>query len=86
MKTKEELTSLKAEVEAVNAKLTELTEEELAQVCGGDAAVTQLGGAGFPGYIYKFDAEGQRGDAADTQLGRKVIAQVGRNPVTAILE
>ena len=85
MKTKEELTALKAEVEAVNAKLTELTEEELAQVCGG-AAVAQLGGAGFPGYIYKFDAEGQRGDTADTQLGRKVIAQVGRNPVAAILE
>ena len=31
MKTKEELTALKAEVEAVNAKLTELTEEELAR-------------------------------------------------------
>ena len=35
MKTKEELNALKKEVEAVNDKLAELTEEELAQVSGG---------------------------------------------------
>ena len=35
MKTKEELNALKAEVEAVSKKLSELTEEELAQVTGG---------------------------------------------------
>ena len=35
MKTKEELNALKEEVEAVNRKLQELTEEELAQVSGG---------------------------------------------------
>ena len=35
MKTKEELNALKEEVEAVNKKLLELTEEELAQVSGG---------------------------------------------------
>ena len=35
MKTKEELNKLKEEVEAVNEKLSELTEEELAQVSGG---------------------------------------------------
>ena len=34
-KTKEELNKLKEEVEAVNEKLQELTEEELAQVSGG---------------------------------------------------
>ena len=34
-KTKEELNALKEEVEAVNEKLAELTEEELAQVTGG---------------------------------------------------
>ena len=34
-KTKEELKALKKEVEAVNEKLAELTEEELAQVSGG---------------------------------------------------
>ena len=35
MKTKEELNALKEEVETVNKKLAELTEEELAQVTGG---------------------------------------------------
>ena len=35
MKTKEELNKLKEEVEAVNEKLAELTEEEIAQVSGG---------------------------------------------------
>ena len=35
MKTKEELNALKEEVETVNKKLQELTEEELAQVSGG---------------------------------------------------
>ena len=35
MKTKEELKALKEEVEALNKKLHELTEEELAQVTGG---------------------------------------------------
>ena len=35
MKTKEELNTLKEEVEAVNRKLHELTEEDLAQVVGG---------------------------------------------------
>ena len=35
MKTKEELNALKEEVENVNRKLHELTEEELAQVSGG---------------------------------------------------
>ena len=35
MKTKEELNALKEEVETVNKKLAELTDEELAQVSGG---------------------------------------------------
>ena len=35
MKTKEELCALKEEVETVNEKLHELTEEELEQVSGG---------------------------------------------------
>ena len=37
MKTKEELNALKEEVETLNEKLAELTEEELAQVSGGAA-------------------------------------------------
>ena len=36
MKTKEELNALKNEVEALNKKLAELTEEELEQVTGGE--------------------------------------------------
>ena len=35
MKTQEELNILKEEVETLNNKLAELTEEELAQVIGG---------------------------------------------------
>ena len=35
MKTAEELTALKEEVENLNKKLAELTDEELAQVSGG---------------------------------------------------
>ena len=35
MKTKEELNKIKEEVETVNKKLHELTEEELEQVTGG---------------------------------------------------
>lgn len=35
MKTKEELNALKEEVEALNKKLAELTDEEFAQVSGG---------------------------------------------------
>ena len=39
MKSIEELNALKEEVEALNKKLAELTEEELAQVSGGGALV-----------------------------------------------
>ena len=51
MKTKEELNALKEEVETLNEKLHELTDEELAQVTGGadsstimntNAFITQL--------------------------------------------
>ena len=38
MMTKEELNALKEEVEALNKKLAELTEEELAQVSGGEVS------------------------------------------------
>ena len=37
MKTKEELNALKEEVEALNQKLAELSEEELKQISGGYA-------------------------------------------------
>ena len=42
MKTKEELNALKEEVETVNKKLAELTEEELTQVSGGAAGSVQF--------------------------------------------
>ena len=42
MKTKEELNELKEEVEAMNRKLHELTEEELAQVSGGVGVPPEL--------------------------------------------
>ena len=36
MKTKEELNAIKEEVENVNKKIAELTDEELAEVIGGE--------------------------------------------------
>ena len=38
MKTPEELKTIKKEVESLNKKLAELTDEELAQVTGGDGS------------------------------------------------
>ena len=40
MKTKEELNAIKEEVKALNVKLAELTDEELAQVFGGATIFT----------------------------------------------
>ena len=40
MKTKEELNEIKEEVETLNEKLHELTDEELAQVSGGHKKVS----------------------------------------------
>ena len=42
MKTKEELNALKEEVETLNKKLHELTEEELEQVTGGQSKKARL--------------------------------------------
>ena len=42
MKTNEELNQLKEEIESVNEKLQELTEEEFAQVSGGRPRVIEL--------------------------------------------
>ena len=43
-KTKEELNALKEEVETVSRKLHELTDEELAQVTGGNFVPNGSGG------------------------------------------
>ena len=48
MKTKEELNALKEEVKALNRKLSELNEDELAQVCGGRAAAIFMGSVELP--------------------------------------
>ena len=47
-KTKKELEELKEEVEAVNEKLHELTDEELAQVTGGVGGVPNFQWAVIP--------------------------------------
>ena len=57
MKTKEELNTLKEEVETVNEKLHELTPEELEQVTGGWIAAIAGAGAQFASM-----AEGKPGD------------------------
>ena len=49
MKTKEELNDLKEEVETLNKKLHELTDEELAQVSGGVLSVANLHNIARPG-------------------------------------
>ena len=49
MKTKEELNALKEEIETVNKKLAELTDEELAQVSGGVLSVANLHNIARPG-------------------------------------
>ena len=49
MKSKEELNALKEEVETLNQKLAELTEEELAQVSGGILSVANLHNIARPG-------------------------------------
>ena len=49
MKTKEELDALKQEVEALNAKLTALSEDELAQVAGGAGYDTRTPPPCIPG-------------------------------------
>ncbi len=41
MKTKEELNALKSEVETLNGKLAELSEDELKQVVGGMKVVVE---------------------------------------------
>ena len=51
MKTKEELNALKEEVEMMNKKLHELTEEELAQVPGGVLPVPSEPDLELPGGV-----------------------------------
>ena len=54
MKTKEELNALKNEVKALNKKLAELTEEELAQVSGGISVPRVISTVGFKTKISSF--------------------------------
>lgn len=62
MKTKEELNALKEEVESLNKKLAELTEEELTQVSGGDAFFLygqpgiEVPGDGFGNHEFEFNS------------------------------
>ena len=55
MKTKEELNALKEEVETVSRKLHELTDEELAQVSGGNG---HINGLGLEAYLKSNDIHG----------------------------
>ena len=61
MKTEEELNALKEEVETLNKKLHELTEEELAQVSGGvlpgdGGPGIELPGDGFGNHEFEFNS------------------------------
>lgn len=56
MKTREELNALKEEVETLNKKLAELTDEELAQVTGGSSTVALGYQATGGAFIYRRQA------------------------------
>ena len=56
MKTKEELNALKEEVETLNKKLRELSEEELAEVAGGIGIGKERDIGGFT-YIPKIESD-----------------------------
>ncbi len=57
MKSKEELNVLKEEVETLNKKLHELTDEELAQVSGGNCYLSFRYGPNGEFIIEPFDPE-----------------------------
>ena len=65
MKTKEELNALKEEVETLNKKLAELTEEELTQVTGGKTGINSQISAICIGIS---DKNGEMKAAADSNL------------------
>ena len=61
MKTKEELSTLKTEVEALKKKLSELTEDELKQVTGGTKEEDEQ--------ILNLDQEERKSDGKNSRPG-----------------
>ena len=86
MKTKEELNTLKEEVETLNKKLAELTEEEFAQVAGGDGRKRYdakckncgklVGGCGCFSYDEAFEKAALRGKYGCSYCGAKYCFEV----------
>ena len=75
MKTKEELNAIKKEVENLNKKLRELTEDELAQVTGGlipilpRAASNGRAFGGFAGGVGTFVVPGKdKGNGVEKEI------------------
>ena len=64
MKTQEELIALKKEYEALNAKLKELTEEELKEVTGG----MRTGGDIYIGWFSKSNDKGEEFNMTKEEL------------------
>ena len=79
MKTKEELNALKEEGETMNKKLAELTEEELAQVCGGAKRPTEDPGEGLQWYQIK-PQETLVGIAKNFGTDYKYLARINNIP------
>ena len=75
MKTKEELNALKEEVETLNKKLHELTEEELAQVSGGSGSSTGAGNFGVGDWVIKLRTTA----GSNTFFSYRVTAINGQN-------
>ena len=81
MKTKEELNALKEEVETLNKKLAELTDEELEQISGGDGRKrydakckkcgSLVGGCGCFSYDEAVEKAAQRGKYGCSHCGAK---------------
>ena len=69
MKTPEELNALKNEVETLNKKLAELSEEELAQVSGGGTDIIK---ASLEQRMKAFDA---------AELSKASVSKVGQQEI-----
>ena len=77
MKTQEELNTIKKEIETLNKKLAELTEDELKMVCGGSGAAAL---ASMPGMIVAFskDFSTIENDINGGEIGTGLLDFIGK--------
>lgn len=78
MKTKEEINALKKEVEELKGKLSELTEQELAEVTGGHGTLISPEDLAFdaPDGTFTAPAAEEGNGASDYQVTERLCGQV----------